>query len=144
MAISTAYRLCVKLYILFIDFEKAYVKLSRKKLIEELMELGCGRRMLKMIVAMYTYTSNCYFPCQYNVGASTISLLFIIYFDKMMKMLKQSCDTDGSLGALHPLMLMDDTVLLSTTRERSMKKFQIVQKYCVDYNEHKPEKDRLW
>ena len=29
---------------------------------------------------------------------------------------------------------MDDTVLLSTTREGLMKKFQIVQKYCVDYN----------
>lgn len=37
----------LKLYILFIDYRKAYNKVPRSKLIECLKSIGCGRRMLK-------------------------------------------------------------------------------------------------
>ena len=57
-------------------------------------------------------------------GSSASSLLFIIYVDKMIKMVK-AFESDGFLGALHILMLMDDTILFASTKENLVKKFQI-------------------
>ena len=41
-----------KLYILFIDFEKAYDKVERAKLIKLLRSAGCGKLMLEMLKAI--------------------------------------------------------------------------------------------
>ena len=53
-----ALRKKLKLYVLFIDYSKAYDRVSRRKLIEVLKSRGCGRVMLKAIQAMYTCTKN--------------------------------------------------------------------------------------
>ena len=47
-----------KLYVLFIDYRKAYDKIPRSKLIECLKSVGCGRRMLKANYVMYRCTRN--------------------------------------------------------------------------------------
>ena len=47
-----------KLYVLFIDYSKAYDRVSRHKLIEVLKSRGCGKIMLKAIQAMYKCTKN--------------------------------------------------------------------------------------
>ena len=62
--------------------------------------------------------------------SSTSCFLFILYVDRMVKMIKQSFRDDGFLGGLHILMLMDDTVLLSTTREGIIEKFRRCQDFC--------------
>ena len=51
----------------------------------------------------------------------------------MIKMINESSDNDDYLGRLHALLLMDDTILLATTRERLEKKFKIVQEFCKEY-----------
>ena len=66
-------------------------------------------------------------------GAATSCLLFIIYVDRMIKMINESSDNDDYLGRLHALLLMDDTILLATTRERLEKKFKIVLEFCKEY-----------
>ena len=48
----------VKLYVLFIDYRKAYDKVPRHKLAEYLRSIGCGRIMLKAIQNMYRCTRN--------------------------------------------------------------------------------------
>ena len=45
-----------KLFILFIDFEKAYDKVRRDKLFAELKNAGCGGIMLKILKAIYRNT----------------------------------------------------------------------------------------
>ena len=45
-----------KLYILFIDFEKAYDKVRRDKLFELLKSAGCGKLMLEILKAIYRNT----------------------------------------------------------------------------------------
>ena len=40
---------------------------------------------------------------------------------------------DGYLGALHILMLMDDTILFASTKENLVKKFGICQDFCEEY-----------
>ena len=45
-------------------------------------------------------------------GSSASCILFIIYLDRMIKMVKAGFELeDGYLGSLHMLMLMDDTCL---------------------------------
>ena len=49
-------------------------------------------------------------------------------------MINENCREDDFLGILHILMLMDDTVLFSTTRPGLMKKFKPTLHYCNEYN----------
>ena len=112
-----------KLFILFIDFEKAYDKIVRTKLIEELKRLGCGMIMLKVIVAMYRNTSFLFNQIAnrgVKQGFTTSCFLFIIYVDCMVRKMKESFALDGFLGTLHILMLCLWTTLhLSRHQSRS-------------------------
>lgn len=47
-------------------------------------------------------------------------------------MSKGAVEEDGFLGLMHVLLLMDDTVVLSTSREKCMEKFPVVLDYCHD------------
>ena len=48
----------------------------------------------------------------------------------LITIIKERCVNDGFLGWLHLLMLMDDTVILATTRERFIEKMAIVYEFC--------------
>ena len=47
-----------KLFLCFVDFSKAYDKVPRQKLIQRLLQMGCGYRCLAAIIAMYKCTKN--------------------------------------------------------------------------------------
>ena len=74
-----------KLYVLFIDYSKAYDRVSRRKLIEVLRSRGCGKLMLKALQAMYSCTKNVLKTAVINAsvgvrqGAPSSCLLFVIY-----------------------------------------------------------------
>ena len=42
-----------KLFVLFVDFSKAYDRVHRKTLFAILKKIGCGQRFLKAIMAIY-------------------------------------------------------------------------------------------
>ena len=46
----------LKLFVIFIDFSKAYDRVPRDKLFRVLQRLGCGSAMLCALVAMYSVT----------------------------------------------------------------------------------------
>lgn len=48
-------------------------------------------------------------------------------------MLKRNVDPDGYLGDLHTLLLMDDMVILATSREKCLQKLADVLNYCREY-----------
>lgn len=50
----------------------------------------------------------------------------------MIRMLKRAVPTDGFLGSLHALLLMDDSVILATSREMCKKKLDIVCQFCKE------------
>ena len=52
--------------------------------------------------------------------------LFVIYINQMIRMMKEKIATDGFLGTLHALLLMDDTVILATSRDMYIRKFRVV------------------
>ena len=136
-----------KLYVLFIDFSKAYDKVPRNKLIEYLKSIGCGRIMLHALKNMYKSTYNILNSITIGTssgvrqGAPTSCLLFITYVDKMVKMIRDAVPVDGFLGDLHVLMLMDDTVILATSREMCINKFNAVLNYCEKYGMEINEKN---
>ena len=82
----------LKLYVLFIDYSKAYDRVPRHKLIEVLKSRGCGKVMLRAIQAMYTTTKNVLKTAIIDAtigvrqGAPSSCLLFIIYIDVMVRM----------------------------------------------------------
>ena len=101
--------------------------------------LGCGRTMLSALRNMYKDTCNVLNATKISTssgvrqGAPSSGLLFITYVDKMVKMIKESVQSDGFLGRLHALMLMDDTVIMATSRENCLKKLDAVLKFCEEY-----------
>ena len=126
----------VKLYVLFIDFSKAYDRVPRDKMIGVLSNMGCGKRMLLALRAMYKCTRQLLKSvvvittigvCQ---GAPTSCLLFILYIDRLVSMLRDGIGTDGFLGGLHALLLMDDTVILATSRKMCLRKLKVLCQYC--------------
>ena len=84
--------------------------------------------MLSARMNMYKNTWNVLNSTKINTssgvrqGAPTSCLLFTTYVDKMVKMIKESVHNDGLLGRLHVLLLMDDTVIMATSREKCLKK----------------------
>ena len=71
--------------------------------------------------------------CGVRQGAATSVLLFIIYIDRMVKMIKSKIGVDGFLMNLHILLLMDDAILLATSRGKLIEKLKIVIEYCENY-----------
>lgn len=128
-----------KLFLLFIDFEKAYDKVPRNKLLQELKLLGCGHVFIRCLCTLYSDIKFMFKSTTINTslgvkqGAATSCLLFIIYVDRMIKMINACSTSDDFLGNLHTLLLMDDTVLLATNRKRLKTKFEIVQNFCNEY-----------
>ena len=128
-----------KLFVTFVDFAQAYDRVPRHKLFLVLRSLGCGSVMLCALIAMYTMTESwvgtslVMISMGVRQGSPTSCLLFIIFVNDMIRIIKQESGHDGFLQWLHVLVLMDDTVLLSTTKTGMLSKLSLLQKYCSDY-----------
>ena len=59
-----------------------------------------------------------------------ICFLFILFVDEFIKLVKDRSGLDGFLQWLHLLMLMDDTVLIATSRERLIEKLNLLAWWC--------------
>ena len=95
--------------------------------------------MLAAMVAMYSLTQSVIGSALVTAtlgvrqGYPTSCLLFIIYINDLIKMIREGMGVDGFLSWLHVLVLMDDTVLLATTRNNMIRKIQILHDYCNQY-----------
>ena len=129
----------LKLFITFVDFRKAYDYVPRNKLFSILKRMGCGLTMLLALVAMYRCTESVIGTALIastvgvRQGSPTSCILFVLYINDMIRMLKQRCPADGFLAWLHVMVMMDDTILLSTTKEGLERKIQILFEFCHSY-----------
>ena len=123
----------------FIDFNKAYDLVPRHILVSVLERLGCDMVMLSAICGMYNMTESVIGTAVFAVtmgvrqGSPTSCLLFILYVNDLITIIKDNCGDDGFLKWLQILILMDDTVLLSTSRERMLNKLSPMIRFCQDY-----------
>ena len=67
--------------------------------------------------------------CQ-KTECSLYSFLFVIFVDLLIKMLNSRCTPEDILDWLHSMMLMDDTTIFATTREKLIEKLRILEEYC--------------
>ena len=92
--------------------------------------------MLFAIIAMYRITNSIIgssliaATIGVRQGSPTSCILFIIFVNDLIKIIKDNCGIDGFLGWLHILVLMDDTVLLSTTRGGMIQKLNLLDQFC--------------
>ena len=128
-----------KLFITFVDFSKAYDLVPRQMLFSVLKNLGCGAAMLSAIAAMYSVTQSIIGTAIVSTvigvrqGSPTSCFLFIVYVNDLVKWIKNTCESDGFLSWLHLLILMDDTVLLATSRGNMIKKVKLLTEFCDKY-----------
>ena len=128
----------VKLFIIYVDFSKAYDRVPRRALIELLSRFGCGYLMVAAISCLYSDTKIVLGAAIITAtiglrqGSPTSCFLFTLYINGLVRRIKSACPNDGFLGWIHCLLLMDDTILLSTTREGCLAKLTILQQFCED------------
>ena len=95
--------------------------------------------MLTAIMSMYRVTNSILGTALITAsvgvrqGSPTSCLLFVLYVNDMIRLIKDNCGLDGFLLWLHSIVLMDDTVLLSTTKDGMMKKIKLVDDFCVSH-----------
>lgn len=136
---DTARRKKIKLFVTFIDFSKAYDLVPRHKLFTVMKRIGCGMVMLAAVMSMYSVTEGIVGSSVVTAtvgvrqGLSTSCFLFIIFVNDLIKSIKQKCQREMFIEWLHILMLVDDTVLLSTNRENMIKKLRILLEFCNGY-----------
>ena len=129
----------LKLFVTFIDFSQAYDRVPRDVLFRVLQRLGCGSIMLCALIAMYSVTESwvgttlVLISLGVRQGSPTSCLLFIVFVNDLIRIIKEGSDYDGFLQWLHVLVLMDDTVILSTSRQGMLRKLSLMKKYCSDY-----------
>ena len=139
MLTDTAKRKKKKLFVTFVDFSQAYDRVSRHKLFSLMKNMGCGMVMLGALVAMYRTTQSIIGTAVITAtvgvrqGSPTSCFLFILYVNEMIRIIKENSMNDGFLTWLHVLVMMDDTVILSTTREAMLHKVSLLQRFCSIY-----------
>jgi hypothetical protein len=124
-----------KLYIAFIDYQKAYDKVNRWKLVQYLDSQGCGNRFLHALKHSMTSTGQIgteNFPTSAGVkqGSSTSCNSFTSYIDPTIAAVKE-IGPDSWLGDLHILLFMDDTVIFATTKTGLINKLRRLKR-CAD------------
>ena len=122
---------------LFIDFSKAYDRIPRAALMRKLKRMGCGPAMVVAIACMYSGPQMALgavvITVTVGVGQGSPSSCFLLAFFKndLIRAFKRRCTADSFLEWLHCLTLIDDTVILATSRERCKEKNDVLLDYCT-------------
>ena len=93
--------------------------------------------MITALIAMYSSTTNILgstlitSTIGVRQGSPTSCYLFVIFVDVLILLIKSRCSSEPILGWLHSLMLMDDTVILATSREKMEEKLKLLGEYCA-------------
>ena len=137
----------VALYIGYFDLAKAFDKVSRPLLLKTLIKLGVGAALFYAIKATYSVTrcvlvsgkklSDIFLTFSgIKQGAPSSVILFILFMDQFISMLRQKCISENILGELHMLLHADDTAVFSTTYELFINKCNIL---ITSYKENRLE-----
>ena len=119
----------------FIDYQKAYDKVNRLKLLQYLDQKVCGNTFLQAIQRSMQSTGligNNKFTTTAGVkqGGSSSCNQFTAYIDQTIDAVN-AFGPDDWLNNLHILLLMDDTVIFATSRDNLHAKLHLL-KNCTD------------
>lgn len=97
---------------MFVDFSQAYDRVPRTTLFSMLRRLGFGAVMLAALVAMYHVTRSIIGTAIVTAtvgvrqGSPTSCILFVLFINDVIKLLRENCEWDGFLSWFHALVLM--------------------------------------
>ncbi len=147
-----------KLYVAFIDYQKAFDTVWRAGLWSKLLKCGVKGRVLNVIKAMYSDIKSCiscngefseFFACNIGVrqGENLSPALFSVFLSDIeeffeskkcqelvhVKNLCEKYDVVNDLGNYIKIMIMlyaDDTIMVADTAEALQKGFDCMFEYC--------------
>ena len=115
------------------DIEKAFDHIPRSLLLKKLIKLGIGKCMLFALKQLYSF-SICIIKFQGELsnsfrmergvrqGAASSVLLFNGFMDGLFHHLEEKCTLEVILNDIHVLIHADDTIILSTSRDKFIHK----------------------
>ena len=129
-----------KLFVICIDFEGAFDKVSRHKLFTKLQLFGVGSVFLSCLIAIYALTDCVIYQKEttftYHLlagikqGLPLSPWLFLFYINDIFDYFQAIFGCEGVLETIHLLIHADDTTLLASSREAAERKFKAMLQYC--------------
>ena len=129
-----------KYFIVCVDFEGAFDKVSRHKLFKKMQLFGVGTTFLFCIIAIYTYTDCIIYQketsfayhllCGIKQGLPLSPWIFMFYIDDIFDLFEGIYGTNDFLNSLHLLIHADDTTILGTSRRSVECKIRTLLGYC--------------
>ena len=130
----------ITLYIGSMDISKAFDRVPRMLLLKKLVKLGIGKHMLHALKQLYKLTnclikfcgefSEVFRMCSgIRQGAASSVLLFNAFIDDLFEYLDNNCSNENLLNDIHALVHADDTIILSTSREKFIHKCNVAMEF---------------
>ena len=130
-----------KLFIVAIDFEGAFDKVSRHRLFSKLQLFGVGKTFLLCLIAVYAITDCVIYQRDtsftYHLlagikqGLPLSPWLFLFYINDVFDFFDGIFKRDGITEMLHLLIHADDTTILAESRESAERKLRCLMRYCA-------------
>ncbi len=141
--VQQAKRLKEKIFLIAVDFDGAFDRISRSLLIRKLISFGAGTIFVACIASMYMCTDNIIFRNKDYVtymlysgikqGLPLSPILFIFYINDIFARFREihgRC-VDNIFKLLHLLVHADDVTLIAVSREMSISKLCTLATYCL-------------
>ena len=140
--IAYARKVKEKLFIISIDFDGAFDRISRSVLIKKLCRFGAGAIFVSCIASMYLKTDNIIFNNGEHImytlfagikqGLPLSPLLFLFYVDDIFTYFDNAHVNVNNViyEIVHVLMHADDANILASTREIAVQKMKTLLQYC--------------
>ena len=129
-----------KLFVICIDFEGAFDKISRQKLLSKLQLFGAGSIFIACIATIYSFTDCMIFQTEtnyiYNLSAGIKQglplspWLFLFYINDIFDMFDAIYKKPNFLETIHLLIHADDTTILASSRLLAENKIRTLVSYC--------------
>ena len=130
-----------KLFVVAIDFEGAFDKVSRHRLFSKLQLFGVGKTFLLCLIAIYAITDCIIYQRDtsftYHLiagikqGLPLSPWLFLFYINDVFDFFDGIFKRDGITETLHLLIHADDTTILAGSRESAERKLRSLMRYCA-------------
>ena len=140
--ISYSRKVKEKLFIVSIDFDGAFDRVSRSVLMKKLCRFGAGAIFVSCIASMYMKTDNIIFHdgdhIMYTLfagikqGLPLSPLLFLFYVNDLFSFFESVHGNTSNIiyEIVHVLMHADDANILASTRDIAIRKLVTLLEYC--------------
>ena len=133
-----------KLYVCFVDFEKAFDSVWHKGLFKKLENYGIDGQALNLIIDLYRKT-RCSVKVENNIteffsyekgvrqGCPLSPLLFNLYVNDLLDTINKNSTEDvhlNPINKINALLYADDLVLISPTKDGLQRQIDTLHEYC--------------